>query len=126
MVSSENPKFELIQIYNSCFNGEIEYMFRPWVANPDYKERAIPAEMNVVWLTGKTNAEKKQAFIYLDWEKANKAFKDEGGKIDMQIKISKDNEIKILLNGESFEADSIRVFDWSPSMLFGSMYKNVN
>jgi hypothetical protein len=126
VVSSENPKFELIQIHNSCFNGEIENMFRPRVTNPDYKERAIPSEMRVVWLTGKTNAEKKQAYIYLDWEKANAAFKDEGGKIDMQIKISKDNEIKILLNGESFKADSIRVFDWSPSMLVGSRYKNVN
>ena len=74
----------------------------------------------------KTNAEKKQAYIYFDWEKANAAFKNEGGKIDMQIKISKDNEIKILLNGESFEAESIWVFDWSPSMLFGNIYKNVN
>jgi hypothetical protein len=125
VVSSDNPNFELIQIVNTCFNGEIEYMLRPWVENPPYKERAVPDEINVVWLTGKNDAEKKQAYIYFNWKKANEAFKNSNAKTDMQIKIAKNNSIEILLNGQPFEADSIRVFDWSPSMLDMDMYKNV-
>jgi len=125
VVVAENPKLELIQIQTAYYNGEIENMLRPWVADPAYKKRAVPSEINVVWLTSKNEADKKQAYIYFNWEKLNLAFKEIGGNIEMQIKISKNNEIEILLNNQPFAADSIRVFDWSPSMLNGMMYKNV-
>ncbi|GAA3757740.1 hypothetical protein GCM10022423_05150 [Flavobacterium ginsengiterrae] len=125
VVHAENPKLELIQIQMNYYNGEAETMLRPWVSDSYYKERAVPSEINVVWLTSKNEADKKQAFIYLNWEKANEAFKNAGNKIDLQIKISKTNTIEILLNGHPFEAESIRVFDWSPSMIHGMMYKNV-
>ncbi|MFC4477012.1 DUF2931 family protein [Flavobacterium chungangensis] len=124
-VITENPKTELIQIKTSFYNGEIECMLRPWLIDPLYKERAVPSEINVVWMTGKKDEEKKQAYLYFNWEKVNEVFKKSGGKIDLQIKISKENNIELMLNGQPFEADSIRVFDWSSSMLDGMMYKNV-
>lgn len=124
-VTAENPKLELLQIETNYFNGEIDSMLRPWVNNPDYRLRAIPSELNVVWLTGKKEEEKKQAFIYFNWKQTNELFKNSGDKIDLQLKISKNNAIEIQLNGQPFKAESIRVFDWSPSMLYGSMYKNV-
>ncbi|MFB9065327.1 hypothetical protein, partial [Flavobacterium branchiarum] len=95
------------------------------VSNAPYKERAVPQEINVVWLTGENHEVKKQAFIYLSWIKANEAFTNSGDKFDMQIKIAKNNSIQVFLNGQPFEVESIRVFDWSPSMLNGGMYKNV-
>jgi hypothetical protein len=125
VVSSENSKLELIDIQTNYYNGEVECMLRPWVSDPAYKERAVPSEINVVWLTSKKEEDKKQAFLYFNWEKLNEAFKKSGNKTDMQIKISKENTVEILLNGQSFKADSIRVFDWSPSMKSGMMYKNV-
>jgi hypothetical protein len=125
IVSSENPKTELIQMKASYYNGEVECMLRPWVSDPAYKERAVPSEINVVWLTSKKEEDKKQAFLYFNWEKLNEAFKKSGNKTDMQIKISKENIVEILFNGQPFKADSIRVFDWSPSMKSGMMYKNV-
>lgn len=125
-LTAENPKLKLLQIETSYYNGEIDSMLRPSVNNPDYRERAIPSEMNVVWLTGKTNEEKKQAFIYFNWKQTNELFKIAGNKIDLELKIYKNNDIEILLNGQPFKADSIRIFDWSPSMLHGSMYKDVN
>ncbi|MDN3671796.1 DUF2931 family protein [Flavobacterium branchiarum] len=124
-IISESPSFELLQILNSYYNGEVEYMLRPWVSNAPYKERAVPQEINVVWLTGENHEVKKQAFIYLSWIKANEAFTNSGDKFDMQIKIAKNNSIQVFLNGQPFEVESIRVFDWSPSMLNGGMYKNV-
>ncbi|OXB05372.1 hypothetical protein B0A81_13975 [Flavobacterium plurextorum] len=125
VVISENSKTELIQIQTSFYNGEIECMLRPWVSDPAYKERAVPSEINVVWMTGKKGEDKKQAYLYFNWEKVNEVFKKSGSKIDLQVKISKENNIELMLNNQPFEADSIRVFDWSPSMLSGMMYKNV-
>gem|GEM_PF-5609190 len=122
-MSSENPKLELIDFQANYYNGEVECMLRPWVTNPVYKERAVPSEINVAWMTGKKDEEKKQAFLYFNWEKVNEVFKKSGEKIDMQIKITKENAIELMLNGRPFEADSIRVFDWSSSM--NLMYKNV-
>ena len=124
-VTAENHKLELLQIETSYFNGEIDSMLRPWVNNPDYRLRAIPSGLNVVWLAGKKEEEKKQAFIYFNWKQTNELFKNAGDKFDLELKISKNNEIEILLNGQPFKADSIRVFDWSKSMLYGSMYKDV-
>ncbi|MFB9062816.1 DUF2931 family protein, partial [Flavobacterium branchiarum] len=54
-IISESPSFELLQILNSYYNGEVEYMLRPWVSNIPYKERAVPQEINVVWLTGENH-----------------------------------------------------------------------
>lgn len=125
IVISENPKTELIQIQTSFYNGEIECMLRPRVIDPVYKERAVPSEINVVWMTGKKDEDKKQAYLYFNWEKVNEVFKKSGGKIDLQIKISKENNVELMLNGQPFEAESIRVFDWSSSMLDGMMYKNI-
>jgi len=124
-VITENPKTEFIQIQTSFYNGEIECILRPWVIDPAYKERAVPSEINVVWMTGKKDEDKKQAYLYFNWEKVNEVFKKSGGKIDVQIKISKENNVELMLNGLPFEAESIRVFDWSPSMLSGMMYKNI-
>jgi len=125
VLSSENPKLELINIETEYYNGEKEVMLRPWVVDPVYKQRAVPSEINVVWLTSKKEEDKKQAFIYFNWEKVNKAFKKSGDKIDLKFKISKENNIEIMLNEQPFQADSVRVFDWSESMRFGTMYKNV-
>ncbi|NWK99771.1 hypothetical protein DM790_02945 [Flavobacterium collinsii] len=125
IISSENPDLKLIGFQSSCYNGEIECMLRPWINHPVYKERAVPFEINIVWMTGKKDEEKKQAFLYFNWQKVNEVFQSSGDRIDMQIKISKENTVELMLNGRPFAADSIRVFDWSPSMLSGRMYKNV-
>ncbi|WP_435524286.1 hypothetical protein [Chryseobacterium indoltheticum] len=102
-----------MELVNHYYNGEHENMFRPWVGNPPYQERAIPKEILFFWRTGKAENEQKQANIFLNWDDANEAFKKAGSKIDMQIKVSENNnEIEVFLNGQTLKTDSIRIYNW--------------
>lgn len=114
VVSSTNPKFRLFEVLNYTYNGEKEGALRPWVLDMPYKERAIPMEMVFFWETGKEKQEQLNARAFFNWEKTNEAFKKAGNKIDMQVKIAEDNNsVEILLNGQSLQTDSIRIYQWS-------------
>ena len=127
VVISDNSRFELMEIMNEYYNGEKENMLRPWVANPETRKRAIPKEMYVFWQTGKEDSERLQANIFFNWEETNEAIKKAGDKIDMQIKISKDNkEVSVFLNNQPLKTDSIRIFGWVDSMSKGTWFKGIN
>ena len=83
--------------------------------------------MYVFWQTGKEDSERLQANIFFNWEETNEAIKKAGDKIDMQIKISKDNkEVSVFLNNQPLKTDSIRIFGWVDSMSKGTWFKGIN
>ncbi len=113
VVTSENLKFRLFEVLNYTYNGEKESALRPWVLDIPYKERAVPKEMVFFWETGKAKNQKFNARAFFNWQKTNEAFKKAGNKIELQVKITPDNNsIELLLNNQPLESDSIRIYQW--------------
>jgi hypothetical protein len=108
-ISSDNKKFKLFSINTDYYNGERDILLRPFVGNPSVKERAIPKEIDFFWETGKNDA--FEGRIFLNWEKANEAFKNAEKNFKMNIKISADNNsFDIFLNNQPLKADSVRIY----------------
>lgn len=108
-ITSTHPKFRLQQSYFHYYNGEYEIMLRPWILNPETRERAIPKSMVFYWETGKD--EGFQGEIYFNWDEANEIFKKAGENGKLNIKIAPDNSsIEVLINNEVLKVDSTRVF----------------
>ena len=109
MISSENKAFRAYEIRTEYYNGERDVILRPWIQNPPVRERAIPKEMGFFWETGKGESFEGRAFF--NWEKTNEAFKQAGNNFKLEIKIAADNnDFELLLNGQPFKADSLRVY----------------
>lgn len=108
-ITSANPKFRLQQSYFHYYNGEYEIMLRPWILNPEMKNRAIPKTMVFYWETGKN--EGFQGEVYFNLEEADKILKKADANSTLNIKIAPDNSsLAILINGEILKTDSTRVF----------------
>lgn len=109
LITSDNKGLRLFDMNLDYYNGETEVILRPWINNIPIKERAVPKELNFTWETGKDQQYVGRAFF--NWEKANEAFKKMENKGNFEFKIAPDNSsFQVLLNGESFPVDSVRVF----------------
>lgn len=119
-ISSGNKGFRLFNVNVDYYNAERETMLRPWVENIPVKDRAIPKEITFFWETVKGESFEGRAFF--DWQKTNEAFKKAGNNLKLEFKIAPDNNnYEILLNGEPFKADSLRVYN--SNFTFKESYK---
>ena len=109
LISSENKNFKLFSINTEYYNGERDILLRPFAENPTVKERAIPKEFTFFWETGKDEAFEGRAFF--NWEKSEETFSKASKNFKLEFKVSSDNNsFDILINGQPFSPDSIRVY----------------
>jgi hypothetical protein len=113
VVKSDDPKHRLMENTIYFHNGETEMAFRPYINTPDYRERAIPAELVIYWETGKSESEKFQARALINWERANEVFKQAGSNSDLEVRITNNNmSIALYLNGKPLPTDDSKVYLW--------------
>ena len=115
-MENENPHLRLFQYCFTNYNGEQDIIFMPSLPVTEYNNRALPQILELDWETAP--GENFRGNIFLNekviFEKF-KNFKTED-KQEFEIKISKDNqELKLFLNQEPIEVDSIRIYKGSVS-----------
>lgn len=92
------------------YNGEQEIMLRPWISQPESRERAIPKEIQFFWKKGEK--EVYEGRLFFNWTKTNEAFKKlNNTQGNLEIKVASDNNsIEVLLDGHPLDTDSIRIY----------------
>lgn len=112
IINSDNKDFRVLDYGTHYYNGEAETMFRPWLLNPEERERAIPKDISFVWELSKD--EGYSAAIFFNWKKTNEAFKKAGQHSRLEFKVAEDNNsVEVTLNGQPLETDSIRIYQSS-------------
>lgn len=119
--TSENPKFKIFEINTEYYNGEKDQMFRPWLLENKMRDRALPCVMQFFGETSKN--EKFEGRIFFNQEKLFDQFKRLQGENEIQIKIAEDSRnIKVLVNNQLLEVDSIRIYH-NRDKMYNESYK---
>ena len=108
---SENQGFRIFKTKYECYNGENEYLFRPYILNETDKSKALPNLIEMEWETGVGQKYKGRIFLKekVLFEKFEKLSKDQ--PIDFTIKFNKENsKIEVLINNEPLEIQNFRIY----------------
>ena len=115
-MENENPALRLFRYCFTNYNGEKDIIFMPTLPNTIYDNRALPQILELDWETAP--GENFRGNIFLNEKVIFEKFKDfkTEDKQEFEIKISKDNqELKLFLNHEPIEVDSVRIYRGSVS-----------
>ena len=115
-MENENPALRLFRYCFTNYNGEKDIIFMPPLPCTSYDNRALPQILELDWETAPGKNFRGNIFFNekVIFEKF-KHYKTED-KQEFEVKISKDNqELKLLLNNEPIEVDSVRIYKGSVS-----------
>lgn len=108
---SENSGFRIFKTYYECYNGEAEFLLRPYILNEKGKSRALPNFIEMDWETGLGQKYKGRIFFKekILFEKFEKFSKDQ--PIDFTIRFNKENtKLEIQINNEPLEIQNFRIY----------------
>lgn len=115
-MENENPALRLFRYCFTNYNGEKDIIFMPSLPVTEYNNRTLPQILELDWETAP--GENFRGNIFLNEKVIFEKFKDfkTEDKQEFEIKISKDNqELKLFLNHEPIEVDSVRIYKGSVS-----------